>query len=244
MGISLNEIVTPLYLASGYVSLILKLPHRAVALKSKFMNNPKQYNRVFNEHDPISVWINIAKILKQVDKITPAYKGTIKTSQDKYLKSIRPIVSLIATAKVIGKLNFGTNDLVRLNNHLITDALISDVTNNVILTFNRNNLKSIRNLSSRTQTNLIINQLATYYHLTDFNAISQRKDFIYDDFQITDEFINAVKELLPPQPWPTSIHKIIASQLGCTNAKVSRTIEALIQNGTFLPQADGQIYVK
>ncbi len=244
LGISLNEIVTPLYLASGYVSLILKLPHRAVALKSKFMNNPKQYNRVFNEHDPISVWINIAKILKQVDKITPAYKGTIKTSQDKYLKSIRPIVSLIATAKVIGKLNFGTNDLVRLNNHLITDALISDVTNNVILTFNRNNLKSIRNLSSRTQTNLIINQLATYYHLTDFNAISQRKDFIYDDFQITDEFINAVKELLPPQPWPTSIHKIIASQLGCTNAKVSRTIEALIQNGTFLPQADGQIYVK
>ena len=241
LGISSNEIVTPLYLASGYISLILKLPHRAVSLKSKFMNNPIQYNKIFNEHDTLSVWINIAKILKQVDKITPAYKGNIKTSQLKYLKSIRPIVSLIVTAKVLGKLNFGTNDLIKLNYQLVTNDLISDVTSNTIQTYNNNNLKSIRNLSSRSQTNLIISQLATHYHLTDFNTIEQRKDFIYDDFQINDEFIEAVKELLPPQPWSVGIHKTIASQLGCTNAKVSRAIKTLIQNGAFQPQVDGQI---
>lgn len=233
LGISFNEIVTPLYLASGYISLILKLPHRAVLLKSKFMNNSKQYNRVFNEYDPLSIWINIAKILKQVDKITPAYKGNIKTSQDKYLKSIRPIVSLIVTAKVLGKLNFGINDLIGLNYQLITGNLVSDVTSNTIRTFNNNHLKSIRNLSSRSQTNLVISQLAIHYHLTDFNTIERRKDFIHDDFQINDEFLETVKELLPPQPWSVGIHKTIASQLGCTNAKVSRAIKTLIQNGAF-----------
>jgi hypothetical protein len=39
------------------------------------MNNPIQYNKIFNEQIPISVWINIATILKRVDKITPNYKG-------------------------------------------------------------------------------------------------------------------------------------------------------------------------
>ena len=89
LGIPTCDIVTPLYLAGGYTSLILKLPHRAVLLKSKFMNNPIQYNKVFNEQIPLSVWINIAIILKKVDSITPNYKGTIKASQDKYLRSVR-----------------------------------------------------------------------------------------------------------------------------------------------------------
>ena len=68
------------------------------------MNKPNQYNRIFNEHTDIRVWINIAKILKATDRITPLFKGNISTSSEKYLKSIRPIVSLVATARVIGKL--------------------------------------------------------------------------------------------------------------------------------------------
>lgn len=241
LGIHVDDIVAPLYLAGGYISLILKLPHRAVLLKSKFMNNPIQYNKVFNEQIPLSVWINISKILKKVDKISPNYKGTIKTSQDKYLRSVRPIVSLIATAKVIGKLGFGTNDIISLNPQLITDELIEDVTRNTIRFFNENNLKSIRNLSSRQQSNLIIKQLTTHYQLPDFIAIEKRKDFIHDDYQINTEFIETVKEMLPVQPWPVGIHKSIASQLGCTNAKVSRAIETLIDTGVFQKQTNGQI---
>ena len=241
LGVHIDDIVTPLYLAGGYISLILKLPHRAVLLKSKFMNNPVQYNKVFNEQIPLSVWINIAIILKKVDSITPNYKGTIKTSQDKYLKSVRPIISLIVTANVIGKLGFGTNDIIRLNPQLITNELIEDVTQNTIKIFNDNNLKSIRNLSSKQQTNLIIKKLATYYQLPDFIAIEKRKDFIYDDYQIDEEFIETVKEMLPAQPWPVGIHKTIASQLGCTNSKVSRTIETLIDTGFFKKQINGQI---
>ena len=37
------------------------------------------------------------------------------------------------------------------------------------------------------------------------------------------------------------IHKTIASQLGCPNAKVSKTIETLIDTGVFKKQINGQI---
>ena len=205
------------------------------------MNNPVQYNKIFNEQVPLSVWINIAIILKRVDRITPNYKGTIKTSPDKYLRSVRPIVSLIAIAKVIGKLGFGTNDIIRLNPQLITNELIENITRNTIKIFNDNNLKSISNLSNRKQSNLIIKELATYYQLPDFNAIEKRKDFIYDDYKIDEEFIETIKELLPAQPWPARIHKTIASQLGCPNAKVSRAIETLIDTGVFKKQINGQV---
>ena len=241
LGMRIEDIVTPLYLAGEYTSLVLKLPHRAVILKSKFMNNPIQYNKVFNEQIPLSVWINIAIILKRVDRITPNYKGTIRTSPDKYLKSVRPIVSLIVTAKIIGKLGFSANDIISLNPRLITNELIEDVTQNTIKIFNDNNLKSIRNLSSRQQTNLIIKELATHYQLPDFIAIERRKDFIYDDYQINEEFVETVKEMLPTKPWPAGIHKTIASQLGCPNAKVSRTIETLIDTGVFKKQINGQV---
>lgn len=241
LGVSIDDIVTPLYLASGYINLVLKLPHRAVTLKSKFMNNPVQYNKIFNEQIPLSIWINIATILKRVDRITPNYKGSIKTSPDKYLKSVRPIVSLIVTAKIIGKLNFGTKDIIDLDTQLITNELIEDVTQNTIKVFNDNNLKTIRNLSSRQQTNLIINKLATHYQLPDFIAIERRKDFIYDDYQIDEEFIITIKEMLPTQPWPVGIHKTIASLIGCPNSKVSRAIEILIETGIFKKQINGQV---
>lgn len=243
LGVNSNDIITPLYLASGYISLILKLPHRAVLLKSKFMNNPIQYKKVFNEHTALPVWINIAKILKHVDKITPRYAGTIKTSQEKYLKSIRPIISLVVTAKVIGKFNFGVNDLIKLDCCLITDELIEEVTVSTIQIFNDNNIRSVRNLSSRKKTDVIISQLSLHFQLTDFKTIENRKDFIYDDYQIDEEFIEIVKELLPPQPWPMGIHKVVATQLGCPNAKVSRAIEMLIKDGYFQNQVNGHIII-
>lgn len=84
-------------------------------------------------------------------------------------------MSLVVTAKVIGKLSFGTNDIIRLNPQLITKELIEDVTHNTIKFFNDNHLKSIRNLSSRQQTNLILKELATHYQLPDFISIEKEK---------------------------------------------------------------------
>ena len=89
--------------------------------------------------------------------------------------------------------------------------------------------------------NEIVKRLNDMGIKSDFISIEKRKDFIYDDYQIDEEFIETVKEMLPAQPWQVGIHKTIAAQLGCPNAKVSRTIETLIDTGIFKKQINGQI---
>lgn len=57
-----------------------------------------------------------------------------------------------------------------------------------------------------------------------------------------DEFLARVAKLLPAQPWPQHIHKMVASALQASNAKVTRAINELVRRGQFLPQIAGQIY--
>ena len=79
-GISIEEILTPLYLASGYVSLILKSPQQANNLKSKFMRDEYKYNKVFSDSVDLKVWPKIGYILKKTDR---------------FLESIRPYHKVI-----------------------------------------------------------------------------------------------------------------------------------------------------
>lgn len=56
LGYPIEKIVPPLYLAGGYTALILKLPHKAAQLKSKFMDNKILCDHVFSELADINLW--------------------------------------------------------------------------------------------------------------------------------------------------------------------------------------------
>lgn len=58
---------------------------------------------------------------------------------------------------------------------------------------------------------------------------------------LSEEIISKVSLLLPEQPWPSGIHKKIASELGMTNSASSRAIKELIFRGVFSPQLDGKV---
>lgn len=58
---------------------------------------------------------------------------------------------------------------------------------------------------------------------------------------VAPEIMTQVKSLLPPQPWPTGIHKKVASDLGLPNGLVSDAIDWLIIEGDFLNQVDGTL---
>lgn len=60
--------------------------------------------------------------------------------------------------------------------------------------------------------------------------------------KLTPEFLEAVKKLMPTQPWPTGVHKIVAKKLGVTPSAVSRANHVLISRGDFLPQFGGIVY--
>ena len=47
---------------------------------------------------------------------------------------------------------------------------------------------------------------------------------------MTPEFVSEVKQLLPLQPWPTGIHKQIATELATTRGQ--KAIKVLIQAGS------------
>lgn len=60
---------------------------------------------------------------------------------------------------------------------------------------------------------------------------------------LTEELIQSVRDNLPPQPWPTGIHKSVADKLGLPPKLVSEAITTLIRRGVYTVQMYGKLYV-
>ncbi|MDP3002189.1 MAG: hypothetical protein Q8N38_03560 [Bacteroidales bacterium] len=74
------------------------------------------------------------------------------------------------------------------------------------------------------------------------NQNTQEEIFIKQE--IDDELLDLVANKLPPQPWPTAIHRIIAEKLTISNGLAYRCITKLIEQGKVNPQFNGVVYVK
>lgn len=248
LGYSEDRIIAPLYLAGGYTALILKLPHRASRLKSKFMDNKALCEKVFSEHADITLWPVIAMILKKTDAVAETYRGIIKMSTEKYLKSVRYSVALVTLARIMGKYSFGVNDLVSMDKNLYSEETIKETIEYLISFIDTSKIKTVSGLSDRSVSNAFLNDAAQYFSIPDFHSINRRPDFNVDgtrrEYEMTPEFLLIVKAKLPKQPWPIGIHRTIASELGEPPSKVSQAINKLIEEGVFHKQKDGIVYDK
>lgn len=246
LGYPREKIVLPLYLASGYTALILKLPHRATLLRSRFMDNNDLCDKVFSESTDINLWPVIATILKRTDATTEKYRSIVKKSTEKYLRSVRYIVSLVTVARIIGKFSFGSNDLVKMDLSCYSEDIIVETIRSLIDFINDSDLKTVTKMNNRNVANSYLNTAAQQFSLSDFSAISQRPDITthqnVSTCKLTGEFLDMVKAELPEQPWPVGIHKIVASKLNCSNAKVWKAMEELIRTGAVYKQKDGILY--
>jgi predicted RNA-binding Zn-ribbon protein involved in translation (DUF1610 family) len=54
--------------------------------------------------------------------------------------------------------------------------------------------------------------------------------------------VQAVKELLPEQPWPKGTSRVVAEKLGMQHSDVDRAVRELIKRGDFLNQVDGVLF--
>lgn len=59
---------------------------------------------------------------------------------------------------------------------------------------------------------------------------------------LTEELIEQIEKLLPPQPWTKGIHKEVAAQLEVPHYIVQGAITKLIELGKFYPQVNGIVY--
>lgn len=248
LGFSEDKIITPLYLASGYTALILKLPHRASSLKSKFMDKKPLCEKVFSEQADINLWPIIADVLKKTDSVSESYRTIIKKSTEKYLKSVRYVVALVTLARIIGKYSFGINDMVSMDINQYSEEIIKETMEYLITFIEESNIKTVSKFSDRKKVNEFLNAAAEYFSIPDFKSIEKRTDFNtdikYQVYKLSPEFLEKIKSKLPNQPWPIGIHRVIASELNEPPAKVSQAINQLIDEGIFNKQKDGIVYDK
>lgn len=243
-GIEKDKICTPLYLAIGYTSLIIKMPYKAVNLKSKFMNNPLQYNIIFSEQNDIQCFSNIIKIMKFTDKILEKNRVKIPSSTERYLKSLRPITAFLSLSKIFKKFNFNENDIKNLELNLYSEELVQ-VTLDEIKGFTEK-WSQYSNWRKKTFVIPVCETIAKKYSIDDIETIQNRKNPFNNTkkYDISEEFIEKVRMELPTQPWPVGTHTKIAKKINEKTPKVSQAINTLIKRGIFYRQKNGILYDK
>lgn len=241
-GVNQNEIITPLYLASVFVCLVLKKPEKN-SLRSKFMRSEEMYNKVFDSNIDLSIWPILSKIYKRtdfvLDKIRPKRVGS-----EKFLKRWRNIISFLLIARFYGKFDFNNKDILSFDTLFIDEVKAKEIYDIVVDLYP--DAKILNILNSR---NLIINILISYskmYGIENIGIIIS-KNIDVDEFEsdvLSDEFIDKVRKILPPQPWKPRMERGLIKELNCSRDRYFSAVKKLIELGEFYHQKDGVLFDK
>lgn len=246
-GINPQKIITPLYLAAGVTSLCLKLPWVAAHFKSRYLREEKRYNDIFQKQ-PLNVFPIIAEILKRTDRFiesTRPQRGTF----DAYQRRYRHIISSMVLAKLCNTLNFGSRDILNVNLDEVNYEIFNEIWE--LIHKNKARISTVRTSRKKNEVIKRLNLLVKHHRISGLERyrrmphnIEPKRPRGFRRVYITEEFIEDVRNLLPPQPWPVGIHKKIIKTLNSTNNKVSTAIHELIERGEILKQIDGVLYNK
>ncbi|MEZ4772516.1 MAG: AIPR family protein [Bacteroidia bacterium] len=251
-GAPQERIVTPLYLASGFLSLILKAPEQASTLKSKFMRIEDSYNKVFSNNTDLQIWSKIAFILKITDAFLETKRPNVNGSSEHFLKYRRHFVSFLALSKVFENFNFTIYDLIKLDNKKFTFQELEEswglIKTVISSQFSKSKLKRGTFLQLCEEINKA-NNIKGYDRLIHNFGINNQKFIVQkrgykSENNITADFIEKVDSIFPQQPWKPGTHKLIAKQLSCTESEIFSAVNILIKSGKRYKQKDGIIYDK
>lgn len=250
-GIPTDQILTPLYLAAGYVSLFLKAPDQATRLKSRFMRSEVAYEKVFSLSTNLNVWPQISNILKSTDKFLETVRPTGSRGSERFLKSNRHFLSFLTISRLLNNFNFSVENLINLdlseysenelqkswdflNTQQINPISKAKIKRSYFVTLCQTakeewSVKGIERITKGETTNLSFD-------------IKKGKLPSPSKKEVTMEFALKVNEILPDQPWKPGIHKEIVSKLNCTNSEYFDAVKLLIQEGERYNQKDGVVY--
>lgn len=253
-----REVVTPLYLASGYLSLILKKPHRAIYLKSKFMRSKEAYDLVFSENAPLDVWPKIAFVLKKTDEVLEKYRPSTKITEG-FLKKWRHIISFFTISRLLGRFDFSPQDLIALDSEWVSTSELMESWTYIFK--NMEGSVDGNGWVKKAQIVRLCNMGAKDFGIRGIHKVEETHDFSFSSLKaqrrgkfdgtkatqpktvcVDMQFALKVKEVLPPQPWKPGLHKIGTKTLGCSNGEWYSAIELLIEEGLVSRQIDGVVY--
>lgn len=253
-GVPRGQILTPLYLAAGYLSLVLKSAHQATVLKQKFMRSQMAYERVFSESTDLLVWPQIARILKRTDAFIEENRPDEIRGHDHIIKRKRQFLSFLTISKIFGNFNFTVNDLVNFDIKLYNNEELHSAWK-LIGSFDSK--EKIRFRIGRAHFVQICKKAAEEWNVKGVDRILNQKELRYNGKpenvskteikksvarEITKEFALKVDKLLPDQPWKPGIHKKIIEELKCSNNEYFAAVAILIDLGIRNHQKDGVVY--
>ncbi|TQR56903.1 hypothetical protein E2K52_13325 [Acinetobacter sp. RF14B] len=244
-GVSVHDLITLQYLASAYLALVLKSPAKAVSLRPKVIRDEEKYKIIFNENTNIRVWVALARIFKSIDKYLQLHRSKSAPSE-KFLKKWRYLVGLLILSKYYGRFDFSVNEIIEYNHELIVNESVLEVVNDIEVNISAKSLPvSNGNISK------ILNYYETKYGVKNKMIVFKANPYSEKNFGInanrinsiiSDNFLNKVKEILPPQPWKPYMEKEIIKVLGCSRREYFDAVRLLIKRGDFYRQRDGILY--
>lgn len=235
-GIPASQIYSPLYLAKGYMALVLKRPYNAVALKQRFMRKQSSYEQVFSEKDDLRVWPIIARIMRKTDDCMSSLRG--ENCGDRFLHNVRYQVSFLTIARLLGTFTYSMDSLLLFD---ISKFTFDEV---------KKTWKDIQKVTSTVdkcgtwrgkRVSLAISKsVADIEDIKNFVALDNKKEKSSRS-KYSDEFLEEVKKCLPEQPWPKGVHDIVSKKMGISPKTAAIVIGELMRKGMVKKQKDGKI---
>lgn len=247
-----SEIISPLYLAAGYVSLVLKSPLKAANLRAKFMRNKDTYALVFSDRAPINVWPKIGHILKITDEALLASRSSSSIGKNRrFLKVWRHVASLLVLAKEFGGFDFSALDLANFDIELFTPEKVREVLE-IADNLSDAQLPESHGYHKKSFYEQLIHQFADIYSIQNVSRLSlanamRPRQHASSQAQpalepASPELVIQLKQEMPAQPWKVGAHIPVIEKLGITNYQYRSAIQQLIEEGHFNIQRDGVVY--
>jgi hypothetical protein len=204
------------------------------------MTNDRAYGMIFSDKVPIELWPVLTNFLKRSESVLLQYP---RHSSERYLRSWRGLLTLLAAACHLGKFDFSDKDLVSANWSLLTDERLKTIWS--VVAQRRGGAGSGKLVPGRDFVQSLCAYLETKEGITGKGVVGK---FVLPGPQIPEpppmapEFIQQVRALLPKQPWPTGVHSQIAAKLGVGASHVRLAIAFLIRREEFFDQRDGVLF--
>ena len=228
LGISKENLFTPIELAKMYAALVLKLPQRAVSLKTRFMDIPCEYEAVFDPNVDLNIWPQLALLSRSVTKYLHRIHSTFD-KQAKFYSYVKHITVFLAIALCFKKYSFTIKDLLSIR--------IEDMETHFDEAWkflsNRLTVDNIGGLAGKTFVINLCEEFGHLHKISDLNVIKQAKNVLLFDklYVLEDDFINKVRDLIPEgmQKPNSELKWRISKELACDPQKVVQAFSKIFQ---------------
>lgn len=235
-GIPISQIYSPLYLAKGYMALVLKRPYSAVSLKQKFMRKQAAYEEVFSEKDDLRIWPIIARIMRKTDDYMNSLRG--QNCGDRFLHNVRYQVAFLTVSRLLETFTYSIELLLSLDVNKYTFNEVKKTWEDIQKVTNTDD--KCRTWRKKQLSLDILKAVADIEGIKNVVAIVEQ-DKKNKRNKFSNEFLEEVKKCLPEQPWPKGVHDSVAKRMGISSRIAAKAIGELMKRKMVKIQKDGKI---